>query len=244
MSMAHRGAWAACLFLLAAGCASERRATEAARTTILVAKKRIPTMTYIKKAEDFFEIEKKRVTAVPKDAVTDLNDKDIRDGFRVTRNFVKGTILTRDDLFTKEMEGGSRWPVGIRGFRIKVSADSLAGGFVLPGSRVDVLWTYLRKTGKSESSLILENRLVLAVDSDTNAYTVTLAVRTEDAEWLSLAAEAGELRLILRSSDTPLPIGPGNVEDGSAPPVVPPLPPLPDETNPVVIPPLPPLPKD
>jgi Flp pilus assembly protein CpaB len=89
-----------------------------------------------------------------------------------------------------------------------VDTSAVAGGFVLPNSRVDIVWV-LRRGNDAETTakVLLQNVLVLAVGTihqrpdDKQALlesTVTLAVTPEQAEKLTLAQEMGTLRLILR----------------------------------------------
>src|SRR5260370_4895529 len=112
MTMAYRCVWAASLALVAAGCAAQAPADE--KVAVLVAKKDISAMTYIRKADDFFEIQEKPRGAVPKGAFTGFDDTDIKDGFRVGRTFAAGRLLTPEDLVSKDMDGGSRRPLGKR----------------------------------------------------------------------------------------------------------------------------------
>ncbi len=110
---------------------------------------------------------------------------------------------------------------GMRAVAIKVSAESMVGGFISPGDRVDVIVTYkVRMSGRGGASeemqnkvssfaseTVLENVRVLAIDQmakkeDDKAKvgrTVTLEVDTKGAEMLSLATEMGDLSLSLRA---------------------------------------------
>lgn len=106
---------------------------------------------------------------------------------------------------------------GMRAMAIRVTVETAAGGFILPGDRVDVLLTReMTQTATSEavptsrfvSSTVMQNVKVLAVDQSTRAgdeeqavvgATATLALRPSDAEALALAKSEGELSLVLRS---------------------------------------------
>lgn len=116
---------------------------------------------------------------------------------------------------------------GMRALAIAVSVETAAGGFILPGDRVDVLLT--RETNLSNagtqaedkskfiSSTVLQNIKVLAIDQSTRAgedaqavvgATATLELGPRDAEVLALAKSEGELSLSLRSyADTAGPSG-------------------------------------
>ena len=113
----------------------------------------------------------------------------------------------------------------MRAMAIGVSVESAAGGFILPGDRVDVLVTVELQNNGNEgggqtrhaSSVVLQNVKVLAVDQSTRAdddqqavvgATATLEVSPGDSEALALARAAGELSLVLRSyADTAGPSG-------------------------------------
>lgn len=116
---------------------------------------------------------------------------------------------------------------GMRAMAISVTVETAAGGFILPGDRVDVVLTRetnLANIGTTEgdrskfaSTTVMQNIKVLAIDQSTRAgddaqtvigATATLEVRPSDAEALALAKSEGELSLILRSyADTGGPSG-------------------------------------
>jgi pilus assembly protein CpaB len=101
---------------------------------------------------------------------------------------------------------------GKRAVGVRVSAESSAGGFVLPGDRVDVLHTQtLNDAQKSKSSrTILRNVTVLAIDQNVDetakqkpavvGKTATLELDPEHAEIIIAAEASGMLSLVLRSA--------------------------------------------
>ncbi|MBK1970555.1 Flp pilus assembly protein CpaB [Brevundimonas sp. 3P9-tot-E] len=121
---------------------------------------------------------------------------------------------------------------GTRAMAIRVTVETAAGGFILPGDRVDVLMTREIKNNDSgagprfTTATIMRNMKVLAIDQSTRAAedeqavvgaTATLAVSERDAELLALARSEGDLSLVLRSyADTAGPSGhvPGAVRRG------------------------------
>jgi pilus assembly protein CpaB len=121
---------------------------------------------------------------------------------------------------------------GTRAMAIRVNVETAAGGFILPGDRVDVLMTREIKNNDSgagprfTTATIMRNMKVLAIDQSTRAAedeqavvgaTATLAVSERDAELLALARSEGDLSLVLRSyADTAGPSGhvPGAVRRG------------------------------
>jgi pilus assembly protein CpaB len=105
---------------------------------------------------------------------------------------------------------------GMRAMAIRVSVETAAGGFILPGDRVDVVLTREVKLldGASAektqftSTTVMQNVKVLAIDQTTRAgeneqsvvgATATLEVTQRDAEILALAKSEGELSMSLRS---------------------------------------------
>jgi len=105
---------------------------------------------------------------------------------------------------------------GMRAMSIPVNVETGAGGFILPGDRVDVLLT--RKVDQSNGSgqngqsvlaeTVLQNLRVLAIDQQLApakdaktivGTTATLEVPARDAELLVKAKAAGDLALALRS---------------------------------------------
>jgi pilus assembly protein CpaB len=101
---------------------------------------------------------------------------------------------------------------GERAASIPVTVDSGAGGFVLPGDRVDVILTRKLELGKPNSlyvsKTILRNMKVLAIDQTTQAdkdaaavigATATIEVDSSEAETLAAAKAAGTLSLALRA---------------------------------------------
>jgi pilus assembly protein CpaB len=101
-------------------------------------------------------------------------------------------------------------PPGKRALAVRVSAESTAGGFILPNDRVDVL----HSDGKSPvSRTVLSNVRVLAIDQvvdDTTkndsskanviGKTATLELEPAQAEILTAAQASGTLSLSLRSA--------------------------------------------
>ena len=115
---------------------------------------------------------------------------------------------------------------GMRAMSISVSVETAAGGFILPGDRVDVMLTRetnlanlgaVNQPSKFSSSIVMQNVKVLAIDQSTRAgedeqavvgATATLELHPADAEALALAKSEGSLSLTLRSyADTAGPSG-------------------------------------
>jgi pilus assembly protein CpaB len=102
-------------------------------------------------------------------------------------------------------------PQGMRAVSVRVSDISSVGGFVQPGTRVDVLMTgNPGGTGEPQTITVLKNVAVLANgmnldrsivrgESQQNAPIITLAVSPDDAQKLALATAQGRIQLALRN---------------------------------------------
>ena len=127
------------------------------------------------------------------------------------RAFAPGEPIVEAQL----AEGGAGYlatllMAGERAVAVQISAENTAGGFILPGDRVDVLYTGSgADTASVSTRTILENIEVLAIDqttidtaAETDAFvgrTATLRVDREQAERLIGAKTTGELSLVLRA---------------------------------------------
>ncbi|WP_426612426.1 Flp pilus assembly protein CpaB [Bradyrhizobium sp. McL0616] len=110
-------------------------------------------------------------------------------------------------------------PSGMRAVSTEISAETGAGGFILPNDRVDIVLTHRLKnpegangpTGGNDlilSEVVLTNIRVLAIDQapkekdGQNAVlgkTVTLELKPDQVATLSVSRQAGTLSLALRS---------------------------------------------
>jgi pilus assembly protein CpaB len=106
-------------------------------------------------------------------------------------------------------------PKGMRAVAVDISADSEAGGFILPDDRVDVVLTRHDKSAekatgveKYVSDTILRNVRVLAVDQTIDpkgdaktalGKTATLELTESQAEMIELSHQLGTISLTLRS---------------------------------------------
>ena len=173
---------------------------------VLVAKKRISAWTPIKNPEDLFVEKEVPEGTFSTKCITDF--KDLKDQ-ALKAPLGEEMPLTKDDLLSEATAGlVGALHNGERAIAIRVTPESLVGGFVLPGSKVDVMMTMKRGDPDSSAQIIMQNMTVLAVDQkntrDDNQQailgnTVTLAATPEQSERLSLAASLGDLRLLLRT---------------------------------------------
>jgi len=130
--------------------------------------------------------------------------------------FIAGEPIREPKLVKADGSGfmAAILPTGMRAISTEISAETGAGGFILPNDRVDVILTRREKvadksgTDAVNSEIILPNVRVLAIDQapkekeGQNAVvgkTVTLELKPEQAETLARARQGGTLSLALRS---------------------------------------------
>jgi pilus assembly protein CpaB len=155
---------------------------------------------------------------VPSGALTQVEDAVDR---AVYSGLVRDEIILEDKLTAK---GGGRGmataiPKGMRAFTISTTTlASGVAGFILPGSKVDVLLTVTRTggqtdpTGGGQTSTLLQDVEILAVDQLVKApadnrvdpkelRSVTLLVTPQQAAKLDLGQNKGILHLTLRNPE-------------------------------------------
>ncbi|MEW6235490.1 MAG: Flp pilus assembly protein CpaB [Candidatus Omnitrophota bacterium] len=127
----------------------------------------------------------------------------------------KGEILVQERLTEPGAPSGlsSLIPEGQRAITLRVDDTIGVGGFVQPGHHVDIVTTVdLRgETNETVCKVILQNLQVIATGQEIDRKdrkenekpktvpTVTVLATPEQAEKLTLAANAGVIRLILRN---------------------------------------------
>jgi pilus assembly protein CpaB len=130
--------------------------------------------------------------------------------------FIAGEPIREQKLVKADGSGfmAAILPTGMRAISTEISAETGAGGFILPNDRVDVILSKREKSPDRSgpdivnSEIILTNVRVLAIDQapkekdGANAVvgkTVTLELKPEQAETLARARQTGTLALALRS---------------------------------------------
>jgi pilus assembly protein CpaB len=120
--------------------------------------------------------------------------------------------LLEGKLATKGAGGGLSVtiPEGMRAVSVKVDEVIGVAGFVVPGTRVDVVLTLNpRGRGESVTQVLLQNVPTLAAGASTQpdaqgkpqrVTVITLLVTPDQAETLILAANEGRIQLALRNT--------------------------------------------
>ncbi|WEX75051.1 Flp pilus assembly protein CpaB [Sinorhizobium numidicum] len=135
-------------------------------------------------------------------------------GMLAQSRFVAGEPI-REDKLAQRGAGflSSMLPSGKRAIAVRVTAESTAGGFILPNDHVDVIHTVARpdssgKEGKVLSRAILSNIRVLAVDQTVSegadgtsvvGKTATLEADPEQIAIIAAAEASGTVSLALRA---------------------------------------------
>jgi pilus assembly protein CpaB len=147
--------------------------------------------------------------------------------------FIAGEPIREPKLVKADGSGfmAAILPTGMRAISTEITAETGAGGFILPNDRVDVLLTRRDKNPDKggpdlvNSEIILPNVRVLAIDQapkekeGQNALlgkTVTLELKPEQAETLARSRQSGTLSLALRSI-ADVNMVENNAEEGVAP---------------------------
>jgi pilus assembly protein CpaB len=102
-------------------------------------------------------------------------------------------------------------PTGMRAMAVRVNEIIGVAGFILPGTRVDVLVTGHPPNGSSSdvTTTVLQNITVLSANQQMqpdnraaaiNATVVNVLVSPEQAEILTLAGNEGRIALVLRNA--------------------------------------------
>jgi len=136
-------------------------------------------------------------------------------GMMVRSRLVSGEPVLEEKL-SRSVAGvlASMLPGGKRAVAIRVSAESTAGGFILPNDKVDVIQTVAQasKNGDMENlgKTILTNIRILAIDQKAEeklgnaalvGKTATLELDAEQTELVAAAQATGTLVLALRSAN-------------------------------------------
>src|SRR5215469_4185296 len=155
-----------------------------------------------------------RAIGVPAEAVPPGSFRQERDviGRGVVLPIAQGEFLIAGRNLAAANAGSglpSMIPSGMRAVSVRVSDISSVGGFIAPGSRVDVLMTGNPGSGEPQTVTVLKNVAVLANGSrldhnilgpeTQNSPVITLLVSPDDAERLALSMAQGRIQLALRN---------------------------------------------
>ncbi len=179
---------------------------------VLRTKNKVPFREKISDPQKYFEVVAVPELNLPKNILTSF---DLIKDQRLNKNLTEQSFVTKDDLLganqhylTDQLDKGKRL------FGLTVNAESLAGGFILPGSTVDLIGTKRLANNNIETQTVLENIRVMAVGDKSTINekqgdvrhsiietTVTLEVSPEQAQILAMWKSIGEIKLSARAKD-------------------------------------------
>ena len=155
---------------------------------------------------------------------TQVPEGAVRDFAEVKAMYAKvslqpGQPIVRSNLTDKPVRGSLPLTKGYRAVSIDVDATESIEGHALPGTRVDVVLTYMQEE-QLTSKVIVQNTRVLSLggsdkeigertaellDSPVKANsTITLEVTPQDALEITTARQLGRLSLMMRAADDDL----------------------------------------
>lgn len=178
---------------------------------VLRTKSKVPFREKISDPQKYFE-----VVAVPELNLPSkilISFEQVKDK-SLNKNLVEQSFVTEDDLGANQNSLTDQLDKGKRLFGLTVNAESLAGGFILPGSTVDLIGTKRLANNNTETQTVLENIRVMAVGDKSTINekqgdvrhsiietTVTLEVTPEEAQILAMWKSVGEIKLSARAKD-------------------------------------------
>jgi len=179
---------------------------------VLRTKSKVPFREKISDPQKYFEIVAVPELNLPPNILISF---DLIKDKSLNKNLTEQSFVTSEDLLgpnqhylTDQIDKGKRL-IGLG-----VNAESLAGGFILPGSAVDLIGTKRLTNNNIETKTVLENIRVMAVGDKSTINekqgdvrhsivenTVTLEVSPEEAQILTMWKSMGEIRLSARAKD-------------------------------------------
>jgi pilus assembly protein CpaB len=204
-----------CGGLVASYLTSQLIAQRNKRVMVLVAKHNYPNGTAITDPQQMFELQSILEMDAPPFVVTELEElrdrtltHDIHEGEPVVHFHLERTQDALKSMLVDATDPGKRT------IEVKTKAR---GGFIKPGSRVDVIFTKADGAAKPDTKILLQNILVRAVEREMLAemrnmdfvpFIVTLDVTPEEALVLAPLKEKGTITLVLR------PVGAREIDGG------------------------------
>lgn len=187
---------------------SQQTNTRERMVAVLVAAKHLPPKTVLQ--ADMLQMQKVPLSFAHPEALSDVRQAV---GRIVKEPILPGEQVAQSRLLAEGERPGLTYaiPPGKRAMSVAVNEVIGVAGFVKPGDFVDILGTFDEEfAGRDLTATILQNVQVLAISQDMEtkenekarvSTTVTLAVRPDEAEKLTLAEERGHLRMALRPLD-------------------------------------------
>jgi pilus assembly protein CpaB len=159
-----------------------------------------------------------RLVDWPEDALPENSFQALDDLFNengparvVLRRMEKGEPILKSKVsgFGERATVAALLDPGMRGHTLTVNAKSSVGGFLLPGTHIDIILTVDDRYEGLKTYFLLQNIEVIAVDQDTDtdriaarlARTITVQVTPDEVKALTLAERLGRVDITLRGFD-------------------------------------------
>lgn len=148
--------------------------------------------------------------AMPENSFSSLDDLFTEGGTSrtVLRRMEKGEPVLKSKVsgFGERATVAALLPPGMLAYTLKVDDKSSVGGFLLPGTHIDIILTINDRYEGLKTYFLLQSIEVIAVDQDTDtdriaarlARTVTLQVTPDELKALTLASRLGKVDIALR----------------------------------------------
>lgn len=170
---------------------------------VVVAKKDIPKGSLV--TEEYVKTKKVAVQTIGKE---DMFELDQAIGKVSTVNIVVGERITKGRVEVKPPEDklAFRVPDGHRAVTIPIDALASLEGMIKPGDRVDIIGTFPFQNKQPVVVPMFEDVIILATGRTMAAYasqggykSITMALKSNEAQILLFATQLGKLNLLLRS---------------------------------------------
>ncbi len=180
--------------------AAERYAVEE-RVEVVVAKKELPVGTILeeKDFDTYLAMMKFPKSGLPPDVIVDAEELK---GKKLTRTLRQGNYFSAADVTA---DVGIKLPEGKYKYAIRQDG-TIETNFLAPGDHVDILSTKTLGDGKTQSSIVLKNLLIVAIDTPSSRgreinplkFVVCVAVTPEESLILSSAEKQGAVKVLPR----------------------------------------------
>jgi pilus assembly protein CpaB len=174
------------------------------KVEVLIPIQAIPAQTKLE--PHMFRVEERPAVSVDERMVKSFEE--------IVNHWAKTLIIANQPLTTDHIQDtrpvsqiDGSIPAGFRAVTIRTDSTTAVEGWVRPGSKVDVLWTYTHN-GEPILTTIVQNAKILSAARNINPdnpnapvpSTVTMLVTAEDAQKIELAKTTGKISLSLRGS--------------------------------------------
>src|SRR5262245_13212652 len=150
---------------------------------VLVAAKNLDQGTKLDKPEEQFVRKPFPKESVPPEYIDDptqFKGKSLQRSVRAGSHITMADITPRNSI---ELPVDPKTGIPYKAMALRVAPETIVGGLVLPGSRVDVVSVERLTNGKTVSNMILQNVLVVGVDVNNSEQDGQGYIKNDQTEW-------------------------------------------------------------